>query len=141
MLLGASVVLGAATGMTDFPDLSRVLNFSDVGSPRASLGVGAGRAQAGPIEPLKKAPSAIACRNDSDCTLVPDDCCPCSAGGRQRAIPAKDKEAYQRAQKERCADTMCAAVMSTDPSCSATKAVCKSGTCALGGPPPPSAGG
>jgi hypothetical protein len=88
----------------------------------------------------KSKATAAACRKDADCVLVADDCCPCTAGGKQRAIPAKDRAAYERARSEKCAETMCTAAMSTDPSCSATKAVCKAGACTLGGPPPPTGG-
>src|SRR5262245_59432955 len=65
------------------------------------------------------------CRKDADCVLVPDDCCPCSAGGKQRAIPLAKRDAYEKERRERCAETMCTSMMSTDPSCSATKAICK----------------
>src|SRR6185369_17222980 len=85
--------------------------------------------------------AAAACKRDADCVLVPVDCCPCSAGGQQRALPAKEKAAYERERQGRCADTMCTAMMSTDPSCEATKAVCKAGACALGGPPPSAGAG
>jgi hypothetical protein len=84
----------------------------------------------------KKPAAAAACKADADCVLVPVDCCPCSAGGKQRAIPAKEKDSYERARQERCSETMCTAMMSTDPSCAASKAICKAGTCALGGPAP-----
>jgi hypothetical protein len=75
---------------------------------------------------------AAACRVDSDCVLVPDDCCGCPGGGKQKALPKKDKASYQRARQARCADTLCPAVMSQDPSCAATSAVCKEAQCTLG---------
>ena len=85
---------------------------------------------------LAVAPGAAAgpaaCHVDSDCVLVPDDCCGCPGGGKQKAIPKKDKASYQRARQARCADTLCAAVISQDPSCAATSAVCKEGKCTLG---------
>jgi len=76
------------------------------------------------------APSA--CRVDSDCVLVPDDCCGCTDGGKQKAIPKRDKTPHERARQARCAETLCAAVMSQDPSCAAVSAVCKEGKCTLG---------
>jgi hypothetical protein len=109
----------------------------------AALVTGAVAFAEGPPRPgtvKKPAAAAVSCRKDSDCVLVADDCCPCTAGGKQRAIPAKDRAAYERTRSEKCAETMCTAAMSTDPSCSATKAVCKAGTCSLGGPPPPTGG-
>lgn len=76
--------------------------------------------------------AAVACQVDSDCVLVPDDCCGCTGGGKQRALPKKDKAGYERARQARCAGTLCAAVMSQDPTCAATSAVCKEGKCTLG---------
>ena len=78
------------------------------------------------------AAAASACQVDSDCVLVPDDCCGCTGGGKQRALPRKDKDGFERARQARCADTLCPAVMSQDPSCAATSAVCKEGKCTLG---------
>ena len=78
------------------------------------------------------ATAANACQVDSDCVLVPDDCCGCTGGGKQRALPKKGKAGFERARQARCADTMCPAVMSQDPSCAATSAVCKEGKCTLG---------
>ena len=75
---------------------------------------------------------AAACRVDADCVVVPDDCCGCTGGGKQRALSKKDQASYQRARQVHCADTMCAAVMSQDPSCAARSAVCKEGKCTLG---------
>ena len=78
------------------------------------------------------AASAPACHVDSDCVLVPEDCCGCQAGGKQKALPKKDRARYQRAREAHCTDTLCAAVISQDPSCAATSAVCKEGQCTLG---------
>jgi hypothetical protein len=85
----------------------------------------------------KKAPASSAdCKTDKDCVLVPDDCCPCSQGGKQRAIPKKEKDSYEKERKKRCADTACTESVSTDPSCSQT-AFCGAGICELGGDAPP----
>ena len=67
--------------------------------------------------------------------LVPDDCCPCSEGGKQRAIPKKEKDSYEKDRKKRCADTACTESVSTDPSCSQTP-FCGAGICELGGDAP-----
>lgn len=81
----------------------------------------------------KKAPaSTVDCKVDKDCVLVADDCCPCSEGGKQRAIPKKDKDSYEKDRKKRCKDTACTEQMSTDPSCS-QKPFCGAGICELGG--------
>jgi len=81
----------------------------------------------------KKAAAASTddCKTDKDCILVTDDCCPCSEGGKQRAIPKKQKESYEKDRKKRCADTACTEQVSTDPSCT-QKAFCGAGICELG---------
>jgi hypothetical protein len=78
------------------------------------------------------------CKTDRDCVLVPDDCCPCSAGGKQHAIPKKQKDAYEKDRKKRCADTACVEAVSTDPSCS-QQPFCGAGICELGDAPAPAA--
>jgi hypothetical protein len=80
------------------------------------------------------------CKTDKDCVLVIDECCSCEQGGKQRAIPKKQKDAYEKDRKKRCADAACTDVMSTDPSCSA-KPFCGAGICELGdASPSPDAG-
>ncbi|HEX3906116.1 MAG TPA: hypothetical protein VH853_25060 [Polyangia bacterium] len=87
----------------------------------------------------KKAPaSTVDCKTDKDCVLVPDDCCPCSEGGKQRAVPKKEKDSYEKDRKKRCADTACTESVSTDPSCS-QKPFCGAGICELGGDDAPAA--
>jgi len=81
----------------------------------------------------KKAPASTEdCKTDKDCVLVAEDCCPCSQGGKQRAIPKKERDTYEKDRKKRCADTACTEQMSTDPSCS-QKPFCGAGICELGG--------
>ncbi len=79
--------------------------------------------------------STVDCKTDKDCVLVPEDCCPCSEGGKQRAIPKKDKQSYEKDRKKRCADTACTEAVSTDPTCSQS-AFCGAGICELGGDAP-----
>jgi hypothetical protein len=82
----------------------------------------------------KAAPAAASeCKVDSDCVAVPDDCCSCNEGGKQRAILRKDQAAYEKDRKKRCAETMCTEVMSQDPSCS-QKPFCGAGICELADP-------
>jgi len=83
--------------------------------------------------PADGAAAAAVCKVDADCVLVPDGCCDCSAGGKLRAIPSAKKSADERDRKKRCADTVCPAVMSSDPSCGGT-ATCKEGRCAIAPP-------
>jgi hypothetical protein len=83
-----------------------------------------------------KAPAASAddCKKDAECVAVVDDCCPCSQGGKQRAIPKKEKAAYEKDRHKRCAGTACADVMSEDASC-AQRPFCAAGICELGDVP------
>jgi hypothetical protein len=74
------------------------------------------------------------CKTDKDCVPVPDDCCRCSEGGKQHAIPRKDKDAYEKDRKKRCAETACTEMVSTDPSC-AQRPFCGAGICELGDAP------
>lgn len=73
------------------------------------------------------------CKTDKDCVAVSDDCCSCTQGGKQRAIPKKQKDVYDKDRKKRCADTSCMEMMSTDPTCT-QEPVCNAGICELGEP-------
>jgi hypothetical protein len=85
--------------------------------------------------PAKNAPPlAEECKKDTDCALVPDDCCACNEGGAQRAITRKHREAYEKERMKRCAGTMCAQMISQDKSCSQL-AFCGAGQCKLGDVP------
>ncbi len=111
-----------------------VLGVASFGVPFLSTLPTAAQAKKG-----KKAPaSTVDCKTDKDCVLVPDDCCPCSEGGKQRAIPKKEKDSYEKDRKKRCADTACTESVSTDPSCSQTP-FCGAGICELGGGDAPAA--
>ena len=74
------------------------------------------------------------CKKDSDCVAVADDCCPCSEGGKQHAIPKKEKAGYEKERHKRCQGTACTEVMSQDASC-AQRPFCAAGICELGEPP------
>jgi len=78
--------------------------------------------------------SAPDCKKDEDCILVSDDCCSCNQGGKARAIPKKQKDAYEKERKKRCAGTECIEMMSQDPSCS-QHPFCGAGICELGDAP------
>lgn len=68
------------------------------------------------------------CAADADCVMVPADCCGCSAGGKQRALPRSEEARDRREREQRCRDTLCPQVLSNDPSCRAT-ARCVAGRC------------
>jgi hypothetical protein len=98
----------------------------------ALFGFGLG-AEAKRARRAKPAPAATGdCKTDADCVLVPDDCCTCEQGGKQHAIPKKQKDGYEKDRKKRCAKTECIEMMSQDPSCS-QHAFCGAGICELGG--------
>jgi hypothetical protein len=100
---------------------------------------GSWRAEAKKTHAKRSAPSSTAdCKADTDCVLVADDCCPCSQGGKQRAIPKKEKDTYEKDRKKRCAGTACTEMMSDDPTCS-QKPFCGAGICELQDAPPDSA--
>jgi hypothetical protein len=73
------------------------------------------------------------CKVDHDCVIVADDCCPCSQGGKARAIPKKQKDTYEKDRKKRCAETACTEMMSDDLSCTQVP-FCGAGICELGEP-------
>jgi hypothetical protein len=103
-----------------------------------ALAVGAALAGASGVEAKHargKAPAATAdCKTDADCVAVADDCCACSEGGKQRAIPKKDQATYEKDRRKRCQGTACTQVMSQDATC-AQKPFCAAGICELSDAP------
>lgn len=96
-----------------------------------ALGARGAPAGGGGRAPGKGAAAPAECRKNDECVLVTDGCCGCHEGGKQRAIPARAREAYERKRKSICKGTVCPALMSDDPSCLAAGAACKEGKCAL----------
>ena len=81
--------------------------------------------------PKKKAADTAECQVDEDCVLVTDGCCGCNEGGKQRAVPRKAREGYEKKRQALCKKTMCPQLMSEDTSC-VGHAVCKEKkTCAV----------
>jgi hypothetical protein len=91
-------------------------------APRGEAKRGRAKAHAG---------TAVDCKKDADCVAVVDDCCPCSEGGKQRAIPKKDRASYEKDRRKRCEGTACTEVMSQDATCE-QKPFCGAGICELG---------
>ena len=90
-------------------------------------------AMSSPSPKKAKGKAAVAeCKTDDECVLVIDGCCGCSEGGKQRGIPGKARDAYEKKRQHKCSQTMCPQMMSQDPSCEAARAVCKEGVCATG---------
>jgi len=106
--------------------------------PDAAVAAGKPRpkAEAGKVD----APSPIAkeaplkaeaqCKGDADCVIVPDGCCSCANGGKQRAARKIEADALRAAQREACKDVMCTMMVSTDPTCG-KRAACVEGACAM----------
>jgi hypothetical protein len=69
------------------------------------------------------------CTSADECTLV-EACCGCNAGGRRVAIRQDAVAQYDATREQRCGETMCAQVISNDPSCHA-EAGCENGSCVV----------
>lgn len=90
-----------------------------------------------PAPPLPTAaevdPTATAderrCTADADCTLSTLDCCGCAALGKQIGVRKDRVQALTERRRPICGVVACAQGMSEDPSCSATRAVCREGQC------------
>jgi hypothetical protein len=93
-----------------------------------------GTVEGKPARRAKKraAVAAEVCKADTDCVLVTDGCCGCNQGGKQRAVLAGARTAYEKRRKSLCKQIMCPELMSEDPSCVAGHAVCKDGSCTFG---------
>lgn len=69
------------------------------------------------------------CTKDDECELTSFHCCNCASGGK---MSAANKEKLPQLLQRRgiiCEDYACAQVVSDDPTCSATTAVCREGKC------------
>jgi hypothetical protein len=97
------------------------------------VGVAACLAVGGPAEgkAKKAAPDTAECKTDEDCVLVTDGCCGCHEAGKQRAIPKRARDNYEKKRQSICKKTMCPQLMSEDATCE-SRAVCKEKVCALG---------
>ncbi|HEX7837994.1 MAG TPA: hypothetical protein VF469_11055 [Kofleriaceae bacterium] len=91
----------------------------------AWLALGCGAKPAAPDKPVPITEPADRCTTADDCELV-DACCGCNAGGKRIAIRKDAVAGFEASRAQRCADVMCAQVISTDPSCDA-EAICGSG--------------
>ena len=69
------------------------------------------------------------CSTDADCMLTTVDCCGCNALGRQTAVRKDKLQALTERRRVICGTVACAQGMSDDPSCAATKALCRAGQC------------
>ena len=97
------------------------------------VGVAVGVVAGAPAEgKAKKAAADTAeCHEDTDCVLVTDGCCGCNEGGKQKAIPKRARDNYEKKRHAICKKTMCPQLMSEHQTCEA-RAVCKEKACALG---------
>ena len=111
--------------------LAPLVLFTALGLGSALLGASGAEAKRARAKPPAE---TVDCKKDADCVAVVDDCCPCSQGGKQRAIPKKDKATYEKDRKKRCEGTACVDVMSQDATC-AQRAFCAAGICELSDAP------
>lgn len=79
---------------------------------------------------LATPPKGDECKTADDCVLERVDCCDCSSGGAQQAVPKTKVKALRAQLKAKCKDMVCAAVVSDHPSCAST-ADCVNGRCVL----------
>jgi hypothetical protein len=106
-----------------------------VDAARSSTAVAAAPAAGLAVSPdLGSAPGAE-CKAASECVAEPVDCCDCAHGGALRAISKAAAVRAKPSRRTRCKDQVCAAMMSTDPSC-ARKPDCVDGRCVLVEPKP-----
>jgi len=85
----------------------------------------------GPVEPVTPEPEPVeGCQADTDCAIVSADCCGCSSGGRNMALPAKDSIEWDQKLGKSCKDVGCPAVIAQDVSCYSIPH-CVGGECVL----------
>lgn len=70
-----------------------------------------------------------ACAQDNECALTTADCCGCSSLGKQIGVRADRVADLAKRREPVCGVVQCAQQLSDDPSCTATKAVCRGGRC------------
>jgi hypothetical protein len=71
-----------------------------------------------------------ACVADTDCDIVPKECCPCNHGGKVIAV-AKNMRQHTKFESGACKDRVCPMFISKDPSCKASGVKCVAGKCQL----------
>src|SRR5688572_23950045 len=69
------------------------------------------------------------CTQDSECALTTADCCGCNAMGKQIGVRADVVASLAQRRAPVCGGVSCAQSISDDPTCTATKAVCRAGKC------------
>ncbi|MCC7072370.1 MAG: hypothetical protein IT383_13660 [Deltaproteobacteria bacterium] len=69
------------------------------------------------------------CAVDADCVLATFDCCGCNALGRQVGVRKDRVQALGARRAPICGAVACAQGMGDDPSCGATRALCRDGAC------------
>ena len=69
------------------------------------------------------------CTSDRECTLTTVECCGCQSLGANTGVRKDRLASLAERRTPTCAATNCAMAMSQDPTCSATRAVCRDGLC------------
>lgn len=84
------------------------------------------------VSPMSKIDQGLmsSCQSDSDCTIVPADCCGCNAGGENTAININYREQWSEKLADECKNVFCPQVMSDHWTCFAG-VECKNNVCTL----------
>jgi hypothetical protein len=107
--------------------LSKLVLLTALALGSALLGASGAEAKRARAKPPSE---TVDCKKDADCVAVVDDCCPCTQGGKLRAVPKKDQASHDKDLHKRCEGTACIDVMSQDATCS-QQAFCAAGICEL----------
>jgi|GEM_PF-2628665 len=135
LALGMAIGMCLLFGCHEEPSIVIKFEPNDLaGSVTASVKIDAGTAQkvvppadAGATKPTA---TGAACKVAADCVAIKADCCDCNNGGAQKVVGKGEVAKLDKELKARCKGTMCATMMSNDPSCG-KKADCVAGHCAL----------
>lgn len=101
---------------------------TDAAVPPPAKGVSAPKAEKAALG--ARAQSPLSCASDADCVIVPDGCCGCANGGKQKAVAKRDEAKVLAARRTSCKDVMCTMMVSSDPTCG-KRATCLEGECAM----------
>ncbi len=125
-----ALTLLALAGCHEEPTIVIKFEPNDMGGRPPAVDLAKAPAPADLAVAAKKEKGKPECKVAADCVVEPSDCCDCANGGKQHAIPKKQAAASKAARAERCKNTVCTMMLSTDPSCG-QRAACVDGACVL----------
>jgi hypothetical protein len=71
------------------------------------------------------------CKRDDECTITNYHCCSCMGNGRQVGVRKDRLKSVMARRVHLCDEMVCPQMVSGDPSCKATRALCKQGQCVI----------